>query len=88
MAATTQGTRQGKPVDKRETVTLIAAATRSRERPSTGQTATAPGRSECVMIDKVSGKVAYVVMSFGGFMGIGQGLLSPSMVAADVQPKP
>ena len=24
------------------------------------------------MIDKVSGKVAYAVMSFGGFMGIGE----------------
>ena len=29
------------------------------------------GRIERVMIDKVSGKVAYAVMSFGGFMGIG-----------------
>src|SRR3984957_2001728 len=25
-----------------------------------------------VMIDKLSGKVAYAVMSFGGFMGIGE----------------
>jgi hypothetical protein len=25
-----------------------------------------------VMIDKISGKVAYAVMSFGGFMRIGQ----------------
>jgi PRC-barrel domain protein len=25
-----------------------------------------------VMIDKLSGKVAYVVMSFGGFLGIGE----------------
>jgi hypothetical protein len=25
-----------------------------------------------LMIDKISGKVAYAVMSFGGFMGIGQ----------------
>ena len=24
------------------------------------------------MIDKISGKVAYAVMSFGGFMGIGE----------------
>jgi hypothetical protein len=29
------------------------------------------GRVERVMIDKISGKVAYAVMSFGGFMGIG-----------------
>jgi hypothetical protein len=30
------------------------------------------GRIERVMIDKLSGKVAYAVMSFGGFMGIGE----------------
>ena len=30
------------------------------------------GEIDRVMIDKVSGKVAYAVMSFGGFMGIGE----------------
>jgi hypothetical protein len=30
------------------------------------------GTIERVMIDKLSGKVAYAVMSFGGFMGIGE----------------
>ena len=30
------------------------------------------GRIERVMIDKLSGKVAYAVMSFGGFLGIGE----------------
>jgi len=30
------------------------------------------GRIENVMIDKLSGKVAYAVMSFGGFLGIGE----------------
>jgi hypothetical protein len=30
------------------------------------------GNIERVMIDKLSGKVAYAVMSFGGFMGIGE----------------
>ncbi len=30
------------------------------------------GRIERVMIDKLNGKVAYAVMSFGGFMGIGE----------------
>jgi PRC-barrel domain len=25
-----------------------------------------------VMIDKVSGKVAYAIMSFGGFLGVGE----------------
>lgn len=29
------------------------------------------GKIERVMIDKLSGKVAYAVMSFGGFMGFG-----------------
>ena len=29
------------------------------------------GSIERIMIDKVSGKVAYAVMSFGGFLGIG-----------------
>jgi hypothetical protein len=30
------------------------------------------GSIERVMIDKVSGKVAYAVLSFGGFMGMGE----------------
>jgi PRC-barrel domain len=30
------------------------------------------GTIERMMIDKISGQVAYAVMSFGGFMGIGQ----------------
>jgi hypothetical protein len=30
------------------------------------------GQIERVMIDKISGKVAYAVMSFGGFLGIGE----------------
>src|ERR1700731_4156215 len=30
------------------------------------------GHIERVMIDKLGGKVAYAVMSFGGFMGIGE----------------
>ncbi|MGZ3351728.1 MAG: PRC-barrel domain-containing protein, partial [Xanthobacteraceae bacterium] len=30
------------------------------------------GQIERVMIDKLSGKVAYAVMSFGGFLGIGE----------------
>lgn len=29
------------------------------------------GSIDCVMIDKRSGKVAYAVLSFGGFLGIG-----------------
>ena len=30
------------------------------------------GRIERVMLDKKTGKVAYAILSFGGFMGIGQ----------------
>jgi PRC-barrel domain len=30
------------------------------------------GKIQRVMIDKLSGKVAYAVMSFGGFLGIGE----------------
>ena len=30
------------------------------------------GKVERVMIDKISGKVAYAVLTFGGFMGIGE----------------
>jgi len=30
------------------------------------------GQIERVMIDKMSGKVAYAVVSFGGFLGMGE----------------
>jgi PRC-barrel domain protein len=30
------------------------------------------GRIERLMIDKITGKVAYAVMSFGGFLGLGE----------------
>ena len=30
------------------------------------------GNIERIMIDKISGKVAYAVLSFGGFLGIGE----------------
>jgi hypothetical protein len=30
------------------------------------------GKIERIMLDKVSGKVAYAVLTFGGFMGIGE----------------
>jgi hypothetical protein len=30
------------------------------------------GEIERVMIDKITGKVAYAVVSFGGFLGIGE----------------
>jgi hypothetical protein len=55
---------------RRETGTLISAdkvegtSVKNRKGESLGSIDT-------VMIDKVSGKVAYAVMSFGGFLGIG-----------------
>ena len=36
-----------------------------------GATDTKIGSIERVMIDKMSGKVSYAVLSFGGFLGIG-----------------
>jgi hypothetical protein len=63
--------RSQQTLEKDETVNLIAASkvngtklfTRSRER---------AGEIEDVMIDKISGHVAYAVAAFGGFLGIGE----------------
>ena len=38
-----------------------------------GPDGTKVGRIERLMLDKASGQVAYAVMSFGGFLGIGAG---------------
>src|ERR1700692_4664761 len=58
-------------LDKRETVNLIGSdkVEGTSVYRSNGEKA---GRIERIMIDKISGKVAYAVMSFGGFMGIGE----------------
>jgi len=57
--------------DTRETSTLIGS---DKVEGTTvyGRDGQAVGEIERVMIDKISGKVAYAVMSFGGFMGIGE----------------
>lgn len=34
------------------------------------------GEIEALMLDKISGKVAYVVLSFGGFLGMGDKLFA------------
>lgn len=34
------------------------------------------GKVEAVMLDKMSGKVAYVVLSYGGFLGLGDKLFA------------
>jgi sporulation protein YlmC with PRC-barrel domain len=58
-------------VSKRETGALIGSdkVEGTAVRKSTGEKI---GEIERVMIDKRSGRVAYAVMSFGGFLGIGE----------------
>jgi sporulation protein YlmC with PRC-barrel domain len=61
---------QAKNLDTRETHTLIAAdkVEGTAVYRSNGDSV---GKIERVMIDKRSGKVAYAVLSFGGFLGMG-----------------
>ena len=56
--------------EKRETVSLIGSdkVEGTNVYRSNGDNI---GSIERIMIDKLSGKVAYAVMSFGGFLGIG-----------------
>jgi hypothetical protein len=58
-------------LEKRETASLIASD-KVEGTPVYRSNGDKVGRIERVMIDKISGKVAYAVMSFGGFMGIGE----------------
>ena len=62
---------QGKTLDQRETTSLIGSdkVEGTAVYRSNGDRV---GQIERIMIDKLSGKVAYAVMSFGGFMGIGE----------------
>ncbi len=62
---------QGKTLDQRETTSLIGSdkVEGTVVYRSNGDRV---GQIERIMIDKLSGKVAYAVMSFGGFMGIGE----------------
>ena len=55
---------------ERETVTLIGSD-KVEGTSVYGANDTQIGSIERVMIDKLSGKVAYAVMTFGGFLGIG-----------------
>src|SRR4029453_132837 len=62
---------QGRTLDQRETASLIGShkGEGTAVYRSNGDRV---GQIERIMIDKLSGKVAYAVMSFGGFMGIGE----------------
>jgi hypothetical protein len=58
-------------LDKRETASLIGSD-KVEGTPVFRSNGERVGKIERVMIDKLSGRVAYAVMSFGGFMGIGE----------------
>ena len=68
MATTTD---QDKTVKRRETASLIGSD-KVEGTPVYRSNGERVGQIEPIMIDKLSGKVAYAVMSFGGFMGIGE----------------
>ena len=56
---------------RRETVSLIGSD-KVEGTPVYRSDGTKIGKIDRVMINKATGEVAYVVMSFGGFMGIGE----------------
>ena len=60
-----------KPLESKETVSLIASD-KVEGTAVYGPDQKKIGKLERVMIDKLSGKVAYAVLSFGGFMGMGE----------------
>jgi hypothetical protein len=62
---------QTRTVDQRETSNLIGSD-KVEGTPVYRLNGDNIGKIERVMIDKISGKVAYAVMSFGGFLGIGE----------------
>jgi sporulation protein YlmC with PRC-barrel domain len=62
---------QGTTLDQRESANLIGSD-KVQGTPVYRSNGERVGTIERVMIDKLSGKVAYAVMSFGGFMGIGE----------------
>ena len=64
-------TQKGIP-ETRETANLIASD-KVEGTPVYRSNGERVGEIKRIMIDKISGKVAYAVMSFGGFMGIGEG---------------
>ena len=62
---------QGTTIDKRETANLIGSD-KVEGTPVYRSNGERVGKIERIMVDKLTGRVAYAVMSFGGFMGIGE----------------
>src|ERR1700676_5382239 len=58
-------------LETRETVSLVASD-KVEGTDVYGTDEKKIGKLEGVMIDKISGKVAHAVLSFGGFMGMGE----------------
>src|SRR5437868_9001376 len=58
-------------LDRRETASLIGSD-KVEGTPVYRTNGDCVGQIERIMIDKLSGKVAYAVMSVGGFLGIGE----------------
>jgi hypothetical protein len=70
MATNMKAPARGETLEKRETPILIGSD-KVEGTPVFRPNGDRVGQIERLMIDKISGKVAYAVMSFGGFMGIG-----------------
>ena len=68
--ATTTST-QGGTIERRETASLIGSD-KVEGTPVYRSSGDRVGQIERIMIDKISGKAIYAVMSFGGFLGIGE----------------
>ena len=64
-------TTQAKPLERRETSNLIGSD-KVEGTPVRRPDGARVGQIERIMIDKLSGKVAYAVMSFGRFLGMGE----------------
>ena len=70
MSTTYTDSRTGSDIPREETLSLIASD-KVEGTAVYGMDGDKIGRIENVMIDKISGQVAYAVLSFGGFLGMG-----------------
>jgi PRC-barrel domain len=67
--------------NRRETVSLIGSD-KVEGTPVYGRDDNKIGTVQRVMLDKISGKVAYAVVSFGGFLGIGEDYFPPGRASS------